>query len=80
MSCTWVPVVTFNDNDSCIVESVSHRCEAWMDPAQLLIPCPDPCEVEGDLYSSWHTVPSEREFLKISHACGHHTCVRGRMT
>src|SRR5688500_13445823 len=34
MSCTWVPVVTYDSTGSCAVESVSYRCEAWMDPAQ----------------------------------------------
>jgi hypothetical protein len=67
MSCHWTQVVTFEDDDSCTVASVSYRCDAWMDPAQLLLYCPDPCEAEGDLSSSWRTIQSERELLKI---CG----------
>lgn len=69
MSCTWVPVVTYQENagDSCTIESVSYRCEAWMNPEQLGLPCPDPCEVEPELSSAWTAIPVERELLKI---CG----------
>jgi len=68
MSCTWVPVVTYQNGENCSVESVTYRCEAWMNPEQLGLPCPDPCELEPDLWSAWHSIAGERELLKI---CGH---------
>jgi hypothetical protein len=60
--CNWVPVVTFTDDVSCIVESSRWRCEGHLD---LLDPCSDPCEVNPELYYAWKAIPSEREMIKM---------------
>jgi hypothetical protein len=65
VNCNWVPVVTFVDDTSCVVESTSWRCEGHVE--QNLDVCADPCESGPELHYAWKAIASEREMIKM---CG----------
>jgi len=62
--CNWVPVVKFTDDESCIVESSSWRCEGHLDSIDA---CADPCEVSPELHYAWKALFRDRELIKM---CG----------